>query len=140
MSLPPPNVPAEAPAAARIKPGKRWYWLGGILLAVGLLGGLALGVAGALTLKNSIEDFGRFKVVDGSGAATVTFDQPGTYSIFYESKSKVCQDLAESGSDCTTEIVRGASEPAREAQHLHLQRQPDARGRQGQALPGLHHR
>ena len=74
MSLPPPNVPADAPTATTIKPGKRWYWVGGLLIAVGIIGGLVLGVVGALTLKDSIDSFGRFKVVDGSGAATVTFE------------------------------------------------------------------
>ena len=49
MSLPPPTVPTEAPTAARIKPGKRWYWVGGILLAVGLIGGLVLGVVGGVS-------------------------------------------------------------------------------------------
>ena len=92
-------------------PGKGWYWLGGLLLAVGILGGLALGVAGILNLKNTIDDFGRFKVEGGSGAATVTFDKPGTYSIYYESKSQVCTDLAQSGSECATETVRGESSP-----------------------------
>jgi hypothetical protein len=74
MSLPPPTVPSEPSATAKIKPGKGWYWLGGILIAVGIVGGLALGIAGVLNLKNTIDDFGRFKVADGTGAATVTFE------------------------------------------------------------------
>jgi len=82
-----------------------------LLLAGGILGGLALAVAGFLTLKNSVDDFGRFKVTNGQGSATVSFEKPGTYSIYYESHSKVCQDLNQSGSGCTTETVRGPKSP-----------------------------
>ena len=112
MSFPPPSVPQESPATpTKIKPGKGWYWLGALLLAGGLLGGLALAVAGFLNLKNTVEDFGRFKVTNGQGSATVSFEKPGTYTIYYESHSKVCQDLTQSGSGCTTETVRGPKSP-----------------------------
>ena len=112
MSFPPPSVPQESPATpTKIKPGKGWYWLGALLLAGGLLGGLALAVAGFLSLKNTVEDFGRFKVTNGQGSATVSFEKPGTYTIYYESHSKVCQDLTQSGSGCTTETVRGPKSP-----------------------------
>ena len=60
MSFPPPSVPAEPPDAPKIKPGKVWYWIGGLLVAVGVIGGLVLALAGFLNLKNAIEDFGRF--------------------------------------------------------------------------------
>ena len=54
MSFPPPSVPQESPTTpTKIKPGKGWYWLGALLLAGGLLGGLALAVAGFLSLKNT---------------------------------------------------------------------------------------
>ena len=112
MSFPPPSVRQESPATpTKIKPGKGWYWLGALLLAGGLLGGLALAVAGFLSLKNSVDDFGRFKVTNGQGSATVSFEKPGTYTIYYESHSKVCQDLTQSGSGCTTETVRGPKSP-----------------------------
>ena len=112
MSFPPPSVPQESPTTpTKIKPGKGWYWLGALLLAGGLLGGLALAVAGFLSLKNSVDDFGRFKVTNGQGSATVSFEKPGTYTIYYESHSKVCQDLTQSGSGCTTETVRGPKSP-----------------------------
>ncbi|HEX6786420.1 MAG TPA: hypothetical protein VF076_04445 [Acidimicrobiales bacterium] len=112
MSFPPPSVLQESPATpTKIKPGKGWYWLGALLLAGGLLGGLALAVAGFLSLKNTVEDFGRFKVTNGQGSATVSFEKPGTYTIYYESHSKVCQDLTQSGSGCTTETVRGPKSP-----------------------------
>jgi hypothetical protein len=90
MSFPPPTVPAEPPAPAKIKPGKGWYWVGSIVLAAGILGAIALGLAGFFQLKSTVEDFGRFRVENGTGKATVTFDKPGTYSIYYEHKSKVC--------------------------------------------------
>ena len=111
MSFPPPSVPAEPPDAPKIKPGKVWYWIGGLLVAVGVIGGLVLALAGFLNLKNAIEDFGRFRITDGAGQATVIFEKPDTYSIYYESKSRVCEDLAESGGACTTADVSGESDP-----------------------------
>ena len=110
MSFPPPTLTPEPPAPTKIKPGKGWYWVGGLLLAGGILGAIALAIAGVLHLKGTIDDFGRFKVTGGSGAATVTFDKPGSYSIYYESKSKVCPDLT-TGADCTKETVKGDSDP-----------------------------
>jgi hypothetical protein len=116
MSYPPPSVPNDSPPPAggrpKIKPGKGWYWVGALLIAGGLLGGAALGVAGVLNLRNSIEDFGRFKVEDGTGAATVTFEKPGEYSIYYESESKVCADLSATPAEsCETVAVRGEDDP-----------------------------
>ena len=116
MSYPPPSVPIDSPPLTgerpKIKPGKGWYWVGALLIAGGLLGGAALGIAGVLNLKNSIEDFGRFRVEGGAGAATVTFEKPGEYSIYYESESEVCADLgATPGQPCETVTVRGESDP-----------------------------
>ncbi len=111
MSFPPPSVPAEPPEAPKIKPGKVWYWIGGLLVAVGVIGGLVLALAGFLNLKNAIEDFGRFRITDGAGQATVSFEKPDTYSIYYESKSRVCEDLADSGGACTTADISGESDP-----------------------------
>ena len=116
MSYPPPSVPIDSPPLTgerpKIKPGKGWYWVGALLIAGGLLGGAALGIAGVLNLKNSIEDFGRFRVEGGTGAATVTFEKPGEYSIYYESESEVCADLgATPGQPCETVTVRGESDP-----------------------------
>ena len=111
MSFPPPSVPAEPPDAPKIKPGKVWYWIGGLLVAVGVIGGLVLALAGFLNLKNAIEDFGRFRITDGAGQATVIFEKPDTYSIYYESKSRVCEDVADSGGACTTADVSGESDP-----------------------------
>ena len=116
MSYPPPSVPSDSspPTGERpkIKPGKGWYWVGGLLIAGGLLGGAALGAAGVVNMVNSIEDFGRFKVEGGAGAATVTFEKPGEYSIYYESESKVCGELGSTGDEpCETVVVRGEDDP-----------------------------
>ncbi|HEU0041959.1 MAG TPA: hypothetical protein VFQ15_06395, partial [Jiangellaceae bacterium] len=116
MSYPPPSVPVDSPPLTgerpKIKPGKGWYWVGALLIAGGLLGGAALGIAGVLNLTNSIEDFGRFRVEGGTGAATVTFEKPGQYSIYYENESEVCADLgATPGEPCETVTVQGESDP-----------------------------
>ena len=99
------------PRTPKIKPGKVWYWIGGLLVAVGVIGGLVLALAGFLNLKNAIEDFGRFRITDGAGQATVSFEKPDTYSIYYESKSRVCEDLGDSGGACTTADISGESDP-----------------------------
>ena len=131
MSFPPPSVPAEPPDAPKIKPGKVWYWIGGLLVAVGVIGGLVLALAGFLNLKNAIEDFGRFRITDGAGQASVIFEKPDTYSIYYESKSRVCEDVGDSGGACTTADISGEKRSAGPARRLDLQRER-CPGRPGQ--------
>jgi hypothetical protein len=109
MSFPPPTT-AEPTTPTKIKPGKVWYVIGALVLAVGIIGGVVLGVVGVVRFMNTVEDFGRFRVVDGRGEATVTFEKPGEYAIYYESKSKVCEDLT-AGSDCTKTTVRADGNP-----------------------------
>ena len=58
-----------------------------LLIAGGLLA--ALGIAGVLNLRTASRTSGA-GVEGGTGAATVTFEKPGEYSIYYEDKSKVC--------------------------------------------------
>jgi hypothetical protein len=99
------------PTQAKIKPGKFWYWLGGLLIAAGIIGGIAIGVVGVARLIDSINNFGRFKVENGSGSATVNFQKSGKYSIYYESKSKVCQDLSQTTGSCEKVTVSGNKNP-----------------------------
>src|SRR5262245_27123656 len=110
MSFPPPTAPLETSTPTKIKPGKGWYWLGALLIAAGVIGGIALGVAGVVRFINSIDGFGRFKVTDGAGSATVRFEKPGEYSIYYESKSRVCQDITAASGSCTKETVSAPSD------------------------------
>jgi len=110
MQFPPPT-PLEQATPARIKPGKRWYWIGAILLAVGLIGGITIGTIGVVRLVNTIDDFGRFKVEGGSGQASVEFAKSGKYSIYYESKSRVCADITQSTGNCQKTTVRGSHDP-----------------------------
>jgi hypothetical protein len=112
MSFPPPTPPQPPPSSKSIKPGKGWYWLGGLLIAGGIIGAIALGVAGVVRFISALDDFGRFAVVDGAGSATVKFDKSGKYSIYYESKSKVCRDLnASAGGNCAKESISADSDP-----------------------------
>lgn len=112
MSFPPPTSPYEPLTSTKIKPGKGWYWLGGLLIAGGIIGGIALGIAGVVRFISAIDDFGRFAVTDGAGSATVRFEKSGKYSIYYESKSKVCRDLATSeDGDCAEESLSAESDP-----------------------------
>ena len=96
MSYPPPSVPIDSPPATgdrpKIKPGKAGTGSARSSSPADS-SSAALGIAGVLNLRNSIEDFGRFRVEGGTGAATVTFEKPGEYSIYYEDESKVCGDL-----------------------------------------------
>jgi len=110
MSFPPPMALSE-PTQPKIKPGKFWYWLGGLLIAAGIIGGIVIGVVGVARLIDSINNFGRFKVENGSGSATVNFQKSGKYSIYYEGKSKVCQDLSQTTGSCEKVTVSGNKNP-----------------------------
>src|SRR6266540_6960066 len=111
MSFPPPTALPEPARPAKITPGKGWYWLGALLVAGGIIGGVVVGIVGVVRLIDTIDNFGRFKVENGVGSATVNFEKAGKYSIYYESQSKVCADLSQGSSGCTKDTVSGAKDP-----------------------------
>jgi hypothetical protein len=62
------------------------YWLGALFILAGIVAAGVLGVVGLLRFQDTIESFGRFR---SSNAAEVTFEDEGTYTIYYESESKI---------------------------------------------------
>ena|ERR1035441_2475332 len=84
---------ATAAESRPIRPSRRWYWLAGGVLAVGLIC-IALGVTGFFSLNRQIKDFQRVTV---PGGAEVTFAQPGGYILYLERPGQCCSFSAGSG-------------------------------------------
>jgi hypothetical protein len=80
-------------ANLRIRPSRRWYWVGGGVLA-GALVCIVLGVAGFFSVNRQINDFQRVRV---PGQARVTFTQPGGYVLYVEGPGHCCSFAAGSG-------------------------------------------
>jgi hypothetical protein len=79
----PPAAPASVP---KVRPGRGMYWLGALFILAGIVAAGVLGVVGLWRFQDTIENFGRFR---SSNAAEVTFEDEGTYTIYYESESKL---------------------------------------------------
>ncbi|MGO4616167.1 hypothetical protein AB4305_17975 [Nocardia sp. 2YAB30] len=73
--------PVGAPTPQRITPSGRWFVLGGALIALGVIGGIVLGVVGFLHASGRIDDFQRVKV-PGSGMVNLT--EAGGYTVYLE--------------------------------------------------------
>ncbi len=69
------------PFAPEIKPSVLWYWIGGLLLVAGVIGGVVWGVVGFSRMMDQIEDFQRVHV---PGSGEVFIDDPGGYTIYHE--------------------------------------------------------
>jgi|GEM_PF-3801160 hypothetical protein len=86
-------VPAYVPPAP-IRPRSVWYWIGGLLIVAGIVGGIALMVAGVVSVSRTVDDFARFRVPpgelpEGGVRQELTFDRSGTYTIYYEWDSEI---------------------------------------------------
>ncbi|MFI9503967.1 hypothetical protein [Nocardia sp. NPDC052566] len=75
-SYPPGRVPPQ-----RVKPSGWWYGFGALLIAFGLVGGVALGVLSAFQAVNEIFDLQRTPV---PSQRTMRFDRAGAYTLYYE--------------------------------------------------------
>jgi hypothetical protein len=90
----PPPPPATATSATpvvktKIRPGAGRYWLGGILIAAGVIGALViLGIWAART-SDAVDNFARMRVTNGQGDQAFTFTRSGTYTLYYEYRSEV---------------------------------------------------
>jgi hypothetical protein len=69
---------------APIKPGKKWYVIGALLIALGIGGGVALGVVGFVSVTRTVDHFARFDVKGGGTVATLRMPQGGEYVVYYE--------------------------------------------------------
>jgi hypothetical protein len=84
----PPAPPPPAPAAQPpIKPGKRWYWIGGILIAAGIITAVVLIAVWAIRTSDTVDKFARFTVPPEGTTQPLDFKKAGTYTIYYEWRS-----------------------------------------------------
>jgi hypothetical protein len=91
MAPPAPPPPAAAPPPSEpIKPGRRWYWIGGLLIAAGIATAVTLLIVWAVRTSDTVDKFARVRVVPDEGATTgLDFKKSGTYTIYYEWRSEV---------------------------------------------------
>ena len=69
------------PLAPTKPKGAIGLWIGGLLIAVGIVGGILLVVGGVKNISDSVDDMQRVPVADGG---TVQLDSTGTYRVFLE--------------------------------------------------------
>src|ERR1700682_432756 len=77
---------ATVPVAAPITPAKRWYWVGSLAIAAGVIAGTIVAVNGILAAVRQGDHFARMLV---PGKAELSFGKAGKYKIYYEYKSAV---------------------------------------------------
>lgn len=78
--------PVVAPPA-KIRPRALWYWIGALLIIGGIVGGIAMIVAGVVSTSRTVDKFARF--VAPTEGQTLNFSQSGTFTIYYEWDSEV---------------------------------------------------
>ena len=67
-----------------IKPGKKWFVVGALLIALGVGGGVALGIGGFASVTRTVDHFARFDVKGGGTIATLRMPKGGEYFVYYE--------------------------------------------------------
>ncbi|HKA05137.1 MAG TPA: hypothetical protein VKD67_12440, partial [Acidimicrobiales bacterium] len=86
---PPAPPPPAAPAQEPIKPGRRWYWIGGILIAAGVATAVTLIAVWLVRTSDTVDKFARFVVPLEGATQSLDFKKAGTYTIYYEWRSEV---------------------------------------------------
>lgn len=82
--LQPQGYPQHAPGLsgppAEVRPKARWFWIGGGIIALGVVAAIATFVLGFAGIANTVDDFERV-TPDGGGAS---IDSAGEYVIYNE--------------------------------------------------------
>lgn len=95
---PPPGYPSQPAAYAAptpIKPGHKWFWIGGATIVVGAVAAIAIGIIGFLNLFNVVDGF---QDVRPDGGA-VTLDRTGGYVIYSSGQFGTVPRVAMAGPD-----------------------------------------
>lgn len=80
---PPPASPGQPVDKSAIRPKARWYWIGGGIIALGVIAAIAFGVLGFIGIADKVDDFARVS----PGSDTVRIDSTGEYVIYSETGS-----------------------------------------------------
>jgi hypothetical protein len=91
---PPPPAPATTTTPAvptKIRPSAAWYWIGGLLIAAGVIGALVILGIWAARASDAVDNFARMKITPGADqpGQGFNFARAGTYTLYYEYRSKV---------------------------------------------------
>ncbi len=110
---PPPAPPAQEP----IKPGKRWYWIGGILIAAGIATAITLIAVWLVRTSDTVDKFARFVVPPEGASQPLDFKKAGSYTIYYEWRSEFTdpdgtkQDVDNSDHDAPSQLTIDVTGP-----------------------------
>jgi hypothetical protein len=89
VAPPAPPPPPPAPVTQEpIKPGRRWYWIGGILIALGIATAVTLIAVWLVRTSDTVDKFARFRVPPEGATQPLDFKKAGSYTIYYEWRSE----------------------------------------------------
>jgi hypothetical protein len=74
---------------AKIRPSAAWYWIGGVLIALGVIGFFVVLSIWFLRTSDAVDKFARVIVPPGGAEADLQFKKPGEYTLYYEYRSEV---------------------------------------------------
>ncbi|MEP1126541.1 MAG: hypothetical protein ABJH68_21865 [Ilumatobacter sp.] len=93
-------TPGSAQPKADIRPRARWFWIGGLVMVLGVVLAIVLGVFGVIGISDTVDDFARVS----PGTDEVRIDSAGDYVIYAEDGSFFAdvQVLSPDGEPVTT--------------------------------------
>ena len=69
--------------AGPLRPAAIWFWIGGLLVAAGVIGAIVWGVSGFAAIDDEVDAFERVPMPGG----VITIDEPGGQVIYFENAS-----------------------------------------------------
>ena len=85
----PTSAPAIPPLRAKVRPSAAWYWIGGVLIALGVIGFFVVLSIWFLRASDAVDKFARVIVPPEGAQADLQFKKPGEYTLYYEYRSEV---------------------------------------------------
>ncbi len=140
-----PSPPTTAPKR-ETRPGTWLYWVFGALIALSLIAGVGIWIAGRVSEDREVKGFARYLA---PGAADLLFKRNGQYVVYYEYKGKVDGETIDASRDVPANLTLELRDPngqGLELRRLASENRYDAAGFQGIAVrrvripsPGTYH-
>ncbi len=119
MIWPPPGAPGTETPKADIRPKARWFWIGGGIIVLGIVGAILFAILGFFGIADKVDNFARVS----PGTDTVRINSTGEYVIYTEDGSFFA----------SVEVISPDGEPVRTSRYL-TSLEYTFNGRTGQAV------